>query len=91
MSDCRHGCPDHLPSSKSIAEPVALSDIARRLGVSKSAVSNYRARDRNFPEPVFEVANGTVPVFEWEKVKAWAMLRKTGIDGRYGFEVEVSP
>lgn len=81
-------------TSYRVFDPVACADIARRLGVTRAAVSNYRARStskgRPFPEPVFEVANGTVPVFEWADVRAWAEERRTGIDGRYGPEVVVA-
>lgn len=73
-----------------VSEPVAVSDIARRLGVTSPAVSNYRSRDRNFPSPVFVVANGTVPVFDWPEVLRWAERRKTGIDGRFGSAVVVA-
>lgn len=78
-----------------IFHPVATSDIARRFGVSVAAISNYRARNPQgspnpFPAPVFEVAGGTVPVFEWASVLEWAKARKTGIDGRFGRDIVVS-
>lgn len=67
-----------------LVEPVATADIAERLGVTSSAVSNYKRRDPNFPEPVLIIAKGTVEVFEWSEVRKWAVARRTGIDGRYG-------
>lgn len=49
---------------------VGVTDIANRLGVGAPAVSNWKNRHEDFPEPVF-VLSGTQPVYSWEAVVQW--------------------
>lgn len=53
-------------------EPVGVGDIATRLKVGKSAVSNWLAKHPDFPAPLFVVGNGLTHVFDWAEVSAWA-------------------
>lgn len=48
---------------------VNASEIARRAGVQRSAVSNWSARGVGFPEPVVRL------MFDWREVETW--LRAT--------------
>src|SRR5574341_1647446 len=48
---------------------LTLVDIARRAGVGRSAVSNWRRRYADFPQPVEE--NRTGPRFDASQVEAW--------------------
>lgn len=48
---------------------VNASEIARRAGVQRSAVSNWSARGVGFPEPVVRL------MYDWREVDAW--LRET--------------
>jgi hypothetical protein len=57
--------------------------LAQRLGVGSSAISMWRVRHRDFPQPVYEdvglngATNGNHTVlFLWPEVEAW--LRDTG-------------
>lgn len=59
-----------------VSDLVAASEVADRLGVRRSTVSNWRARHSNFPEPVFR-SN-----YRWSDVVAWltATGRVTGAE-----------
>lgn len=48
--------------------------IARRAGVGRAAVSNWRRRHEDFPKPIG--GGSTNPTYSWAKVEAW--LRDTG-------------
>jgi hypothetical protein len=50
---------------------VSVADIADRLGVGVSAVTNWRARHESFPRPVGVIARGGTPVFLWPSVQRW--------------------
>lgn len=60
--------PDHL---------VSLADIARRTGLSRSAVTNYHKGDRRegFPNPVARVTSES-PLWDWCEVATWLYERK---------------
>lgn len=62
-----------VPTKKSILvnDPVSVTDIATRLGVRATAVSNWRQRHSDFPKPVFMVANSQIAVWEWAPVALW--------------------
>ena len=53
-----HGGQDHVTAAA----------IARRVGVGRAAVSNWRRRYAGFPKPV---GGGASPVFSWAEVKRW--------------------
>ena len=53
---------------------VGAGDIAKRLGVKRQAVHNWRERHRDFPQPEGKIEGGLV--WYWPDVEAWA--RKTG-------------
>ena len=57
--------------------PVGTVEIAARLGVTRSAVDQWRARDLGFPAPRWEV--GGRPAWSWADVETWA--RETGRQG----------
>ncbi|MEV7012927.1 N-6 DNA methylase [Streptosporangium sp. NPDC051022] len=50
---------------------VTAADIARMAGVGRAAVSNWRKRHEDFPEPVGGTA--TSPAFSLEAVEAWLL------------------
>lgn len=47
---------------------VTAAAVARRAGVGRAAVSNWRRRHPDFPEPV---ENGPSPLFSWSAVEKW--------------------
>lgn len=55
--------PDHL---------VSLADIAKRTGLSRSAITNYHKGDRGreFPTPVARVTSDS-PLWDWCEVATW--------------------
>lgn len=53
---------------------VSAADIARLAGVGRAAVSNWRRRYPDFPEPVAD--SGTAPAFRGDEVRRW--LRDQG-------------
>ena len=73
---CPHhvaGC-QHSAYSWSVVEPVGVVEIAERLGVTRKAVDQWRARGLGFPAPRWSV--GGRPAWAWTDVEDWA--RKTG-------------
>ncbi|MBX6391773.1 MAG: N-6 DNA methylase [Frankia sp.] len=55
-------------------DEVTAAAIARRVGVGRAAVSNWRRRHEDFPKPIGGGANN--PTYSWAEVKAW--LKSTG-------------
>ncbi|EPO5341454.1 AAA family ATPase [Klebsiella oxytoca] len=53
---------------------LGITEIALLAGVSKQAVTNWRARDPLFPKPVIELASG--PIFDEQKIKKWLKQNK---------------
>lgn len=53
---------------------VGINEIAELANVSRQAVTNWRARFRDFPKPLKELAAG--PVFDLDQVKSWLRRRK---------------
>jgi len=53
---------------------LGITEIALLAGVSKQAVTNWRARDPLFPKPVIELASG--PIFDERKIKKWLKQNK---------------
>lgn len=49
--------------------------IARRAGVGRAAVSNWRKRYTEFPKPVVD---GASPVFSWAEVESWLVATGKG-------------
>ncbi|WP_234421254.1 hypothetical protein [Erythrobacter sp. EC-HK427] len=60
--------PDHL---------VSLSDIAKRAGLSRGAITNYHNGDRgeNFPPPAARVTSES-PLWDWCEVATWLHNRR---------------
>lgn len=56
-----------------MTELVGIAEIAKMAGVSRSAVTNWRVRDRRFPAPVADLASG--PVFNRERVATYLKKR----------------
>ncbi len=52
---------------------VGIAEIATMAGVSRSAVTNWRVRDRRFPRPVAELASG--PVFDRTQIESYLQKR----------------
>jgi hypothetical protein len=46
-----------------------IAEIAARLGVTKPAVSNWKVRHADFPEPLITVSGA--PIFSMRQVLAW--------------------
>lgn len=65
-----------------VGDLVGLPEIARRAGVTRSAVSNWRNRHDDFPLPVFSISEGArvSPVFVWPEVAAWLDDHPPAID-----------
>ncbi|CAO5166442.1 N-6 DNA Methylase [Frankia sp. AiPs1] len=59
-------------------EELTAAAIARRIGVGRAAVSNWRRRYDDFPGPVG--GNGTNPTFRWVAVADW--LERSGRAGQ---------
>lgn len=53
-------------------EPVGVVEICERLGVTRSAVDQWRAGEQAFPEPRWKV--GGRPAWNWPDVEKWARL-----------------
>lgn len=51
-------------------------DIADLLSVSAPAVSNWKLRDKNFPQPFATVARGNTDLYLKSKVVYWYMQKK---------------
>jgi len=58
------------------AELVSGAEIGRRLGVTREAVRQWRARP-GFPEPLGRV--GQALVWDWVKVRKWADARAAAV------------
>ena len=57
---------------------VGLIEIARRAGVRRPVVSDWRRRHADFPRPVAELAVG--PVFWWPDVERWLVATGRSTD-----------
>jgi chromosome partitioning protein len=55
-------------------EFVGIHEIAALVKVSRSAVTNWRSRFVDFPQPIAELSAG--PVFRWDQVIEWLKRRK---------------
>lgn len=56
-------------------DQVTAAAIARRAGVGRAAVSNWRKRYAGFPEPI---GGGASPVFSWAEVERWLVATGKG-------------
>lgn len=56
-------------------DQVTAAAIARRAGVGRAAVSNWRKRHAGFPQPV---GGGASPVFSWAEVERWLVATGKG-------------
>lgn len=56
---------------------VSLSDIAKRAGMTRAAITNYHKGDRgeDFPAPVARVTSAS-PLWEWASVARWFFRKK---------------
>ena len=57
-------------SKSSTPEVLGVAEIAELLDVSKQAVSNWRGRDKGFPEPIADLRSG--PVWTYSSIVEWA-------------------
>ena len=57
-------------------ELVSASDIAERLGVARSVVSNWQKRLPDFPTPYATVAGGAIRIWLWPDVVSWHNMRE---------------
>ena len=55
-------------------ELVGINEIADLAGVSRQAVSNWRARAADFPKPIAELKAG--PVFRKSQIRSWLRTRR---------------
>lgn len=62
-----------MTKTYAIENIVSNIDIADRLGVAQSVVSNWQKRDVDFPKPIGMV--GRRPVWDWERVAQWQFER----------------
>lgn len=58
-------------------ELMGIGEIAEIAGVSKQAVTNWRARFNSFPNPVAELASG--PIFLRSKIRSWLRKNKRNL------------
>lgn len=52
-----------------VADPVGLTEIAKRLGVESKTAQQWRYR-KLLPEPQYTVSGQ--PAWEWRKIEKWA-------------------
>lgn len=57
------------------ADRITAAAIARRLGLGRAAVTNWRRRYPDFPAPV---ADGSSPLFAWADVERWLVATGKG-------------
>jgi hypothetical protein len=57
-------------ASAPMDDPVGVTEIARRIGVSGSDVDRWRVREADFPAPDRTVAGQ--PAWEWDAIERWA-------------------
>lgn len=55
-------------------ELIGVFEIAELAGVTRQAVTNWRARSRDFPQPVAELHSG--PVFQRSAIRRWLRRKK---------------
>ncbi len=53
---------------------VGVAEVAELAGVTRQAVTNWRARDRGFPAPVAELSSG--PVFDRSQIRSYLAHRR---------------
>ena len=53
-------------------EPVGMVEICDRIGVTRSAVNQWRVGSEEFPQPKWTV--GGRPAWNWPDVEKWARL-----------------
>jgi chromosome partitioning protein len=56
------------------ADFVGINEISEMAGVSRQAVTNWRARATDFPAPVSELASG--PIFRRSQIRSWLRRKK---------------
>src|SRR6266542_2753856 len=69
----------HHESMATALAHMTLADIARLAGVGRPAVSNWRRRYADFPQPVLETRSG--PRFDPAEVEAWLAAHGKGKSG----------
>lgn len=57
-------------------ELVNASEIARRAGVSREAVSNWAQRHKDFPKPIKAAAGVKHTLRDWGQIEAWLAKRR---------------
>jgi len=55
-------------------ELLGISEIAKLAGITRQAVSNWRNRYRDFPEPTYELVSG--PVWKRDDIEQWLKSRE---------------
>ena len=69
------------------APSVSLTEIANIVGVKPSAVSNWRARHKDFPSPIDRSARGDL--FSLDQVLDWLRARKYPLQGQTALESQL--
>jgi predicted DNA-binding transcriptional regulator AlpA len=64
---------EHFHESLNEMNLVGVSEIARMVGMSRQAVSNWRARHKDFPKPLADLQGG--PVFHYKTIEQWLIKR----------------
>jgi chromosome partitioning protein len=67
-------------SKVEIPELLGVAEIADLLSVSKQAVSNWRGREKGFPDPIAELKSG--PVWAYSSIAEWARHKGIKLEPR---------
>lgn len=51
------------------------ADMGRRWGVSPQRINNWEHRHPEFPQPVFRLGNGNIPVYTLEDVERYERVK----------------
>jgi predicted DNA-binding transcriptional regulator AlpA len=64
---------EHFEEALSVTNLVGVTEIANMVGMSRQAVSNWRRRHKDFPQPIADLNGG--PVFHYKTIEQWLIKR----------------
>lgn len=64
------------PTEVQCAQLVNAAEIARRTGLTRPAITNWKTRDMSFPASLTPHLDDSAPIYWWPDVEDW--LRDTG-------------